>query len=175
MQTGDHGGPIFTYPFAASVLSTSGPTDLWCVTGPSNGRYTVREIVLGQYSDPGDAQAEMLSITFLSGSTAPSSGTAITGLNINRYSTAQSPAASCTVVGPTTTLASTVSAAVIRAESFNVMGGYRYYPVPAERPVLGLSQRFVIRLTGIASSGGVNDPVTMNGTLMLQEIGQTPQ
>lgn len=169
MQTGDHGGPIFTYSFSATALSTTGPTDLWCVTGPSNSRYAVREIVLGQYSDAGDAQAEMLSITFLSGSTAPSSGTAITGLNLNRYSTAQTPLASCTVVGPSTTIASTSSASLIRAESFNVMGGYRYYPVPAERPIMGLSQRFVVRVSG------PNDPLTLNGTLMLQEIGQTPQ
>lgn len=169
MQTGDHGGPIFTYPFSATVLSTAGNTDLWCVTGPSNGRYAVREIVLGQNSDPGDAQAEMLGVTFMSGSTAPSSGTAITGLNLNRYSTAQTPTANCSVVGPSTTLASTTSASLIRAEAFNVMGGYRYYPVPAERPILGLNQRFVVRITT------PNDPLTVFGTLMLQELGQTPQ
>lgn len=168
MQTGDRNGPIFTYPFSATALSTN-PQDLWCVTGPSNSRYAVREIVFGQYSDPGDVQAEMLSIVFLSGSTAPSSGTAITGLNINRYSTAQSPAASCTVIGPSTTLASTTSATVIRAETFNVMGGYRFFPVPAERPIFGLSQRFVVRMTA------PNDALTVNGTLVLEELGQTPQ
>lgn len=168
MQTGDHGGPIFTYPFSASALTTNAQ-DLWCITAPSNSRFAVREIVFGQYSDAGDAQAEMLSLVFMSGSTAPSSGTAITGLNINRYSTASTPAASCTVVGPTTTLASTGSATVIRAETFNVMGGYRYYPVPAERPIIGLSQRLVIRMTA------PNDALTANGTLMLQELGQTPQ
>jgi hypothetical protein len=136
---------------------------------PSNSRLAVREIVFGQYSDAGDAQAEMLGITMMSGSTAPSSGTAITGLNLNRYSTSQTPTANCSVVGPSTTLASTTSAALIRAESFNVMGGYRYYPVPAERFIIGRGQRFVVRLTT------PNDALTVNGTLMLQEIGQTPQ
>jgi hypothetical protein len=169
MQTGDHGGPIFTFPFSATALTTQGSVDLWCVTAPSNARVAIREIVLGQYSDPGDAQAEMLSLVFMSGSTAPSSGTAITGLNINRYSTASTPATGCSVVGPSTTLASTVSASVIRAETWNVAGGYRYYPVPAERPIIGMSQRVLIRMTV------PNDALTINGTLMLQEIGQTPQ
>jgi hypothetical protein len=170
MQTGDHGGPIFTYPFSATALTTN-TQDLWCVTAPSNSRLAVREIVFGQYSDAGDAQAEMLSITFLTGSTAGSSaaGTAITGLNLNRYSTASTPAANASVIGPSTSLASTASATVIRAETFNVAAGYRYYPVPAERPIIGLSQRFVIRMTA------PNDALTVNGTLMLQEIGQTPQ
>ena len=168
MQTGDHGGPIFVYPFSASALTTN-TQDLWCLTAPSNSRVAVREVRFGQYSDAGDAAAAMLSITFLSGSTAPSSGTAITGLNINRYSTASTPAASCTVVGPTTTLASTLSASVIFADTFNVMGGFRYYPVPAERFIIGLSQRFLIRLSAPSSA------FTTNGTLMLQELGQTPQ
>jgi hypothetical protein len=62
-----------------------------------------------------------------------------------------------------------VSASVIRAETWNVAGGYRYYPVPAERPIIGMSQRVLIRMTV------PNDALTINGTLMLQEIGQTPQ
>jgi hypothetical protein len=169
MQTGDHGGPIFTYPFSATALTTAGPVDLWCVTAPSNSRLAVREIRIGQYSDAGDSEAEMLSITFMSGSTAPSSGTAITGRNINRYSTAITPAANTSVVGPSTTLASTTSADLIFADSFNAMGGFRYYPVPSERFIIGLSQRFVIRMTV------PNDALTINGTLMVQEVGQFPQ
>ena len=29
-------GPIFYYPFSGTILSTTGPTDLWNVTAPSN-------------------------------------------------------------------------------------------------------------------------------------------
>lgn len=174
MQVADQSGPIFSYPFSAQALTTGGAIDLWCVTGSSLCRTIVREIVFGQYSDAGDAQAEMASIVFMTGSTASSSGgSAITGLNINRYSTAQTPTANASVVGPSTTLASTTSATVIRAETFNVMAGYRYYPVPAEQIVLGRSQRFVVRIAG--ASTAFNDPLTVNGTLLLQEVGQTPQ
>ena len=169
MQTGDHGGPIFTYPFSAGALSTGGSVDLWCVTGSTSTRYAVREIRIGQYSEAGDAQAEMLPITFFSGSTAPSSATAITGLNINRYSTAVAPQATCTVAGPSTVIASTASAALILADSFNVAGGFHYYPVPAERYILGLSQRFVVR------GGSANAAVKLTGTLMLQELAKTTQ
>ena len=167
MQTGDHGGPIFTYPFSAHSLSTGGPSDLWCVTAPSNSRLTVREVVIGQYSEAGDAQAEMLSISFLTGSTSTGGGTAISGINVKRYSGAASAGSS--VTGPSTTLSSTASAALVRSDSFNVAAGYRYYPVPDERIEIGLSQRLAIRLST------PNDGITINGTLVLQQTGQTPQ
>jgi hypothetical protein len=168
MQTGDHGGPIFTYSLNATALSTGGPSDLWCVTAPSNSRLAVREIIIGQNSDAGDAAAEMFGILLLSGSTAIGGGTAITGVNLQRYSGAAT--ANSSVTGPSTTLASTTSASIIRAEAFNIMAGYRFYPVPSERPIIGLSQRFVVRCPNTPA-----DPVTLFGTLMLQEIGQTPQ
>jgi hypothetical protein len=170
MQTGDHGGPIFVYPFSASALTTN-TQDLWCVTGPSNSRLAVREIRFGQFGDAGDAQSQTLGVTFMTGSTAGSTGagSAITGLNINRYSTAQTPTANASVHGPSTSLSSTASASVIFADTVNIMAGFHYYPVPAERFIIGLGQRFVVRLS--APSSGI----TVNGTLMLQEIGQTPQ
>jgi hypothetical protein len=159
----EHFGPVFTYPIPATALSTN-PTDLWCVTGSTLSRVAIREIIIGQYSDAGDAQAEMLPIQLWRGSTAIGGGSAITGRNTKGWSGA--PTAGSSVTGPSTTLASTASAVVVLADTFNVMGGYRHYPVPAERFILDQGQRFHIRL------GAANDALTIHGTLKLQELGK---
>ena len=167
----EHGGPIFTYPFNATAVSSAatGGYDLWCVTAPSNSRLAVREIRIGQYSEFADAQSELLSILLLTGSTGISAGgSVITGQNLKRYSGAATAASS--VTGPSTTLASTASASLLLADSFNVAAGWYYRPPQViERPVIGLSQRLLVRMSG------VNDALTLNGTLTLQELGQTPQ
>lgn len=161
-------GPIFNYPFSATVLSTGGPSNFWNVTAPSGSRVALREIRLGQYTEFGDAQAELLSIILMTGSTAIGSGSLITGVNPNRYSGA--PTAGSSVTGPSTTLASTASATLVLADSFNVAAGWYYRPPILERIVLGLSQRLIVHCPSTP-----NDPITLNGTMVLQELGQTPQ
>ena len=58
--------------------------------------------------------------------------------------------------------------AVLLADSFNVMGGWLYYPAPEERIEAGVSQRLVVRITA------PTDALTLNGTLVSEEIGQMP-
>ena len=161
-------GSIFLYPFSATIMSTTGPSNLFCVTAPSNSRVALRELRLGQHTEFGDAQAELLSIILLSGSTSIGGGTAITGVNNKRYSGAATAASS--VTGPSTTLGSTTSATLVLADSFNVAAGYLYRPPPIERIEIGLSQRLIVHCPSTP-----NDPITLNGTLVLQELGMTPQ
>jgi len=156
-------GPVFTAPFSATTLTTN-PIDLWCVTASTDSRVVIREIRLGQYSEFGDAQAELLSLEMLSGSTAPSSGTAITPINVASHSGA--PTAGSAVVGPSTTLASTTSAALRWADTWNVAAGLLYAPVPPERMILEPGQNYVLRMSAPA------DAMTINGTLLFQEIGK---
>lgn len=158
-------GPVFTVPFSAAVLTTN-PIDLWCLTAGSSTRVVVREVRIGQFSEFADAQAELLSVTMLTGSTAPSSGAAITPVNVQGHTGA--PTATSSVVGPSTTLASTTSAVQRVADAWNVAAGYLYSPLPIERMVLNPSQTLAIRMTA------PNDAMTVNGTLTFQEIGKVP-
>lgn len=157
-------GPVYTCPFSATALS-SNPYDIFCVTAPSNSRVAIREVRLAQYSDFGDAQAELISLSILTGSTSISSGgPVITPVNVRRWS--QNTSAGSSVTGPSTTLASTTSATLVLADCWNVAAPYLYQPAWADRVILGLSQRALIRITA------PNDALTVNGTLVLQEIGQ---
>ena len=157
------GGPVFTAPFSAAALTTNAQ-DLFCLTAGSSSRVVIREIRIGQYTEFGDAQSELLSLTMLVGSTAPSSGTAITPRNVAGHSGA--PSAASSVLGPSTTLASTASAVERFADVWNVAAGFLYAPLPPERLILEPSQRLALRMTA------PNDAMTMNGTLVFQEIGK---
>lgn len=157
-------GPVFTVPFSASAI-TSAETDLFCVTAPANAKVVIREIRFGQYSDFGDAQAEMLSVTLMTGSTANSGGATITAQNVQQHSGALTAGSSA--LGPSATVASTASATVRLADTWNVASGWFYKPEPIERLVLNPSQRLVVRISA------PNDALTMNGTLVVQEAGYT--
>ena len=166
MNSIEPSGPIFNYPFSAVALSTAGPVDLFCVTAPSNSRVAVRGIRWGQHMDFGDAQAELLPITFWTGSTAIGGGTVIAGVNVQRH--AGAPTAGSSVTGPLTTLASTTSATVALTNSWNIATGFHYKPGDfRERIVISPGTRFVAR------SGTPNDAFTLSGTLVLQEIGRS--
>lgn len=166
MSDGAHlqpSGPVFTAPFSAVALTTN-PHDLFCVTASTSSRVVVREIRLGQYSEFGDSQSELLSLTIMTGSTAAASaGSTITPVNVQSHSGA--PTANTAVIAASTTLGSTTSATVRYADAWNVAAGYLYTPPPPERIVLNPGQIMLFRMSA------PNDAMTMNGTITLQEIG----
>jgi hypothetical protein len=51
------------------------------------------------------------------------------------------------------------------ADGWNVQAGWRFYPVPDERPVLEREQRLVMRISAPA------DAVTLNAILVFEDIG----
>lgn len=156
-------GPIFNAAFSAAALTTAGPSDLFHITAPANSRVAISEIRLGQYSEFGDAQSELLSLTLLIGTTSAAVGSTITPRNVLRHTGA--PTAGTAVSAPSTTLSSTASATLIIADAMNVAAGYWLSPAEGDRIVLNPGQRAVLRMST------PNDPITMNGTLSFQEIG----
>jgi hypothetical protein len=151
-----------TYAATFSAIAASAAQDVFEIVAPSGAKVAIREIVLGQYSDFGDAEAELLSLLMLRGYTTSGSGGASVTPSPLRSGEA---AASSTVERNNTTVASSGSPVTLRSESFNVAAGYRYYPVPEERIILAPSERFVVRITAPA------DAITLNGTLVFDEIG----
>jgi hypothetical protein len=158
-------GPVFTVPFTAIVTSTAPAAfDIFCVTASTVARVAIREIRLGQYSEFGDSEAELISLQAWTGSTASSSGgAAITPVNVKSHSGA--PSANTTVIGPSTTPASTANTTMRLADSWNVAAGWLYLPRPDERITLEPSERFVLR-----APVAPTDSITLNGTLMFQEL-----
>jgi hypothetical protein len=159
------GGPIYTASFSATALSSAQTYDLFVLTAPSNSRVAIREIRLGQFTEFADAQSELFSLLLMTSSTSGGGGATITPRNVAAYTGA--PTAGSSVTGPSTTVASTASAVLRLADSWSVAAGWYYKPDLKERIILGLDQRAVLRLGSTPA-----DPLTLNGTLVLQELGR---
>jgi hypothetical protein len=153
---------IFFATFSAVAVAAA--QDVFELVAPSGVRVAIREVRLGQYSDAGDAAAELLSVLFLRGYTVSGSdGSSVTPVTRSGLSTAT--AAASTVEANNTTVANTGTPAVLLADSFNVAAGFRYYPGRDDAIILQPSTRFVVRITAPA------DEITMNGTLVFDELG----
>ena len=157
-------GPIFTATFSAIAVSAA--QDVFQLTAHATSRIEICEIFLGQYSDAGDAAAEMLSVQIVRGhTTTGSGGAAVTPGNFEPWSRA----AVTVVARNNTTIAADGTAVVLHSESFNVQGGWLYKPLKSdcdnERPKIEASGIVAVRITAPA------DAVTMNGTIKFREIG----
>jgi hypothetical protein len=153
-----------------SAVAVSAAQDVFEIVAPSNSRVAIREIALGQYSDAGDAQAELLSVLLIRGhGTAGSGGTVLTPVNLSPYTSAL--VSGSTVLANNTTVAVTGAGApkTLRAGVWNLQGahgGWLYHPKTRDRIVIDKLQRFVVRITAPA------DAITCNGTIVFEEVGR---
>lgn len=160
--------PVFTATFAA--VSVSAAQDVFELTAPSTSRVRVKEIRIGQYSDFGDAAAEILSVQVIRGyTTAGSGGAAVTPSNLEPWSRA----AAATVARNNTTVAQDGSAQILIADSFNIQAGWWWKGDPPD-PIRGYvgseiqlapGAILVVRITAPA------DAITTNATIVFEETG----
>lgn len=157
---------VFTGAFAG--VATDGAQDLWELNVHASTRVLVREIRIGQYSDAGDAAAEILGVQLITGhADSGTGGQAVTPKNISTISGA--PSAVSTLERSNTTIAANGTAVTHIADTFNIQAGWWYYPPEDERLILEAGTRLVVRITDPA------DELTVNSTILFEEIGQRPQ
>lgn len=155
------------YSAVVSQVAVSAAQDVFEVVAGSQSRVRLREIRLGQFTDFGDAAAEVLSVQLIRGyTTSGSGGGAITPVNLEGHSGA--PAATSTVERNNTTLAQDGTGVVLISDVWNISSGWWYYPPEEEMPILDKSQRLVVRISAPA------DEITVNATLVFEEIAQVP-
>jgi len=154
------------YAATFSAVAVTAAQDIFELVAPSDESVTIKEVRIGQYSDAGDAQAEMLSVLFIRGyTTTGSGGSAVTPAPWHQGS----DAANSTVYKNNTTVASAGTAVTLLADAFNVQAGFYYHADAGtfgEDPaqiILKPSERFVVRITAPI------DSITMNATLVFKE------
>lgn len=156
-------GRLYSVPFAN--VSVSVAQDLFEVLAASGKPFYLHEIVVGQSSDYGDAEAEGLPILIkkATGSyTSGSGGSTPTAVKHSTNDAAAGPTPECN----NTSQAAAGSGALttIRADAFNAQGGFQYMPTPEQR-VLFLPGEAVV-----VSIGAPADALTMSGTLVFEEL-----
>jgi hypothetical protein len=152
------------YTGIISAVAVSAAQDIFEIASPATTRVRIREIKIGQYSDAGDAAAELLSVQLIVGhTTTGSGGSTVTTRNVNRASTVT---AGSTVKANNTTIAANGTAITLYSDVWNIQSGWWYAPGEPEMIVLDISSRLVVRSTVPA------DAITMNATIVFEEIGK---
>lgn len=151
------GQGIFAACFSAVAVSAA--QDVFEIVAAAATVVNIREVRLGQYSDFGDAAAEMLSVQIIKGYTVSGSG----GSSVTPGDLAAAAVAGATVEANNTTVANTGTVKTLLADAFNVQAGFWYRPPADERIHLAAGERLVVRITA------PGDAVTMNGTLIFDE------
>lgn len=132
------------------------------VVAPADSRVRIREIRLGQYTDFGDAAAEILNIRLLrsSSSLATAGGTALGPLNVKPWARA---AGAIVTSGPTAQ--ATAGSECVVADTMNIAAGWWYYPPDCEKISVEAGGSFAVWVTDPA------DSLTLNGTIVFEETG----
>lgn len=156
-------GRMYSVPFSSTAVSAA--VDLFEVLAAAGKPFVLHEIVIAQSSDFGDASAEGLSILIKRATGSYTSGSGGSTVTPAKHLTNDAAA------GPTAEVLNTSQAAAgsgalttIRAEAFNVQGGYQYLPTPESRLVFLATEACVVSMTAPA------DALTVSGTLVFEEL-----
>lgn len=141
--------------------------DLFEIAAPADACVVVHAVRMGQSSDAGDAQAEMLSISMVRGEGTVTSGAGGAAVTPNPLEKGF-PAAGSVVERNNTTkmVIGTGALKVMLNEAFNVQVGWLYQPVPEERIVISPSDRLTVELVAAPA-----DSLTMSGQIVFEEWG----
>lgn len=159
------------YTATITAIAVDKIQDVFAIKSPSNSRIRIREIRLGQYSDFGDAAAEILSVQVIRGHRVAGNETnVVTPSNIHGWSRAPGDTGTKIVRNDTGVATDTGSGAkTLISDAWNIQAGWWYYPPEEEMIILDVDQRLVVRLPAAPA-----DAVTLNGTLVYEKIGKTP-
>lgn len=153
---------VYTVAFSATAVTAR--VDLFEIRPADDKPCEVIGVFVSQNSDVGDAQDEVLSYTVERGyTTSGSGGSTPTPAPVNR----SDAAAAFSAETLNTTLATTTTATVLHADSFNVRVGLGLWlPEGCEWTVSQADTTLVVRLTAAPA-----DSLTMSGTLYVREVG----
>ena len=156
-------GHVYSANFGGVAVSAA--QDLFEILAAAGVPVIIHSIRIGQSSDAGDAQAEMLRVQ-VSLVNAVVTGGSGGSTSTSRAHSPASPAASTTVEANNTTQAtSSTTIDPIIEDTYNVQAGWLYLPTPEERLIVAAGTTLVVE-----SPDTPTDPLTMSGTVTFEEI-----
>lgn len=151
-------GGAYSATFAA--IAATAAQDAFEIVAPADKWVQIIDVSLNQYTDFGDAAAEILSVTILRGhTTSGSGGAAVTPQPLK----SGGAAATATVERNNTTVATNGSPVTLVADAWNISAGWLLPPALRGAIWLAPSERAVVRISVPA------DSLTINGTLTFRE------
>lgn len=154
---------VYTVSFEAqTIAAASGDYDLFEIVPADDKPLELVACSLGNKSEVGDAQDEMLQISIVRGNTTSSNGSATTPQLLDP----SDPAASFTAETIGATIATAGTSVTLVSDTFNVRGGWAQVWPEAMRPKVSQANTAIyVRLTA-----AVADDLTLSGTLWVREL-----
>lgn len=154
---------VYTVSFSEqTIASASGDYDLFELVPADDKPIEIIALTLGNKSEVGDAQDEMLSINIVRGNTTSSNGSATTPQLLDPADVAASFTAE--TVGSTPATAGT--SVTLMADTFNVRAGGTWILPEVMRPkATQANTGMYVRLTSAAT-----DDLTLSGTCWVREL-----
>lgn len=149
------------YTASVGAVAVTAAQDFFELVAPSDAVVVIHSIYIGQYTDAGDSEAEMLPVQINRNTASGSGGSALTA----RPHEVGDAAFGGTVEANNTTQAGGTETVLVQ-EAFNIQAGWFYKPTPEERIVLSPSGQIVVELP-VAPT----DSITMQGSITFEEIG----
>lgn len=153
------------YSASFSGVSVTAAQDLFEVLAATGKPFLLHEVVVGQSSDYGDAQAEGLQVLVKRATGSYTSGSGGSSATPAKHLTNDAAAGPAAEINNTTQAsAGSGSLTTVRAETFNAQAGYQYLPAPEQRLLFLPAEACVISLSAPA------DALTLSGTLVFEEL-----
>lgn len=152
-------GHMYTANFTGVAVTAA--QDLFQLLASATVPFIVHSVRIGQSSDAGDAQAEMLQIQ-ISSSSMSVNGSG--GSTVTPALHAPGDPVATTVAEANNTTVSTVTTVII-SDTFNVQAGWLYLPTPEERITILPTKGLVVELPSAP-----DDSITMSGSITFEEI-----
>lgn len=154
---------VYTVSFdQQSIAAASGDYDLFEIVPADDKAVEIVALSLGNKSEIGDAQDEMLAYSIVRGNTTSSNGTSTTP----QLTDPSDPAASFTAEVVGSTPASAGTSVTLVADTFNVRAGLMLVLPPEMRPKVSQANTgLYVRLTA-----AVADDLTLSGTIWVREL-----
>jgi hypothetical protein len=160
--------PVYTAAFFSTGITVN-PLDVIGILASSLSRVAIHKVEIGLQSSAAPV-GEDVGVLFLRGSTASSTGAAITPKNVDGF--AHKASAGSSVTSPSSILVSTASAELVYATNWHAQDDTFVYE-PREwqdRLRLEASQRLHVRITGLQ----LQSSPAIYATLTFSEIGNVP-
>lgn len=155
-----NGAGAYLYAASFSAVSVAAAQDFLSLLMPATHKAIIHYASVGQYTDFGDAEAEIISVKLIRGATvAGTGGAAVTPVPVLE----NNPVSQATVRRNDTTAAT--GGTTVISEVMNVAAGYVYDRPRAERIEVGPGRRFQINTVSTPA-----DAFTANGTVIWEEI-----
>jgi len=151
------------YSVTIDNVAATTAVDFFELTPADDKPIIIHEIRIGQSTEISDAQEEMLRVSIIRGYTASGSGGATPTPAPLIF---EDTAAGCTADTMNSTVATTGTAVILVADTFNVRSGWLYVPTPECRIRVGQGNTtVVVRLVAAPT-----DSITFSGTIIFEEL-----